>query len=332
MMSQQDQQKGSTHFLLQARSRTLNLRDIYKAGEDAAFETFCKLRWPETDGKPVCPKCGGTESYTIKTRRKFKCKHADCHHQYSPTSGTILHSRKMDYVDLLAAICLVVNSAKGISSLQMARDLGCHPKTAWVLAHKLREAMASEMTDKTVGGTVEVDGAYFGGHIRPANHKKNRIDRRLARHQTGKRRVVVIARERHGRIKTTVKRFEADGVKFVANVVRPGSVLHADEATHWDALHAKYKTFRINHSEAYSKNGACTNQAESFLARLRRMVRGQHHHVSPRHLHQYAAHAAWLEDHRRQDNGALALRVGGLMAAHSVSRNWKGRWQRVCEN
>ena len=75
-------------------------------------------------------------------------------------------------------------------------------------------------------------------------------------------------------------------------------IVHADEAPHWDALHAKYATKRINHSEAYSWNGACTNQAESFLARLRRMVMGQHHHVSPQYLYQFANEAAWKEDHR----------------------------------
>lgn len=326
-MSRCNHQKG-THFLLQARARTLSLRDIYKAGEDAAFETFCKLRWPETEGEPVCPKCGSLDAYKITTRRKFKCKHAGCHHQFSPTSGTILHSRKMAFMDLLAAIALVVNSAKGKSALQLAREVGCNPKTAWVLAHKLREAMASELEGATVQGEVEVDGCYVGGHVRPANLKKNRVDRRLARNQSDKRRVVVVARERKGRTLTTVTRSESQGVEFVKAVVAAGSEVHADEASHWDALHAKFLTWRINHSEAYSKVGACTNQAESFLARLRKMVEGQHHHVSPQHLHAYATHAAWMEDHRREDNGKLFSRAGILMTGNPVSSEWKGRWQK----
>ncbi len=319
-----------THFLLLAKARTLKLRDVYEAGEDGAFKTFCELRWPETDGQPVCPRCGCPESFKITTRRQFKCKSAGCYHQYSPTSGTIFASRKMAYVDLLAAILIIANSAKGISALQLARDLDCQHKTAFVLAHKLREAMASELAGATVGGdgeTVEVDGAYFGGHIRPANLKEDRKDRRLAQNQTGKRRVVVVARQRKGRTLTTVTKTEADGVSFVKAVVTDGSEVHADEANHWDALHAKYLTWRINHSEAYSKGGACTNQAESFLARLRRME-AQHHHVSPQYLHQYASHAAWLEDHRRESNGALCKRALSLALAHSVSREWKGYWQR----
>ena len=181
------------HFLLSAAARTLSLRKIYKAGENTAYETFRKMRWPE--GKPVCPRCGHDETYSITTRRKFKCK--ACSHQFSVTSGTIFASRKMDFVDLLAAICLTVNASKGVSMIQLSRDLDCQYKTAFVLSHKLREALALEVqTGEVLDGHVEVDGAYFGGHIRPANIKTNRVDRRLKRHQTGKRRVVVAFRER----------------------------------------------------------------------------------------------------------------------------------------
>ncbi len=316
------------HFLLSAKARSLSLRSIFAAGEEGAFETFCKLRWHTTDGAPVCPRCGCLDAYKITTRRKFKCKNAGCYHQFSPTSGTIFASRKMAYVDLLASIAIVVNGAKGVSALQLARDIDCQHKTAFVMCHKLREAMAAEIKGAILDGTVEVDGAYVGGYVKPANHKENRRDRRLAQNQNGKRRVVVIARERKGRTITTVTKTEAEGVGFVKAVVSANAEVHADEASHWDALHAKFKMMRINHSEAYSKDGACTNQAESFLARLRKMVEGQHHHVSPQHLHQYATHAAWAEDHRREDNGRLCHRALGLALAHPVSREWKGYWQR----
>lgn len=234
----------------------------------------------------------------------------------------------MAFVDLVAAIVIVANGAKGISALQLSRDIDCQYKTAFVLSHKIREALASEIEGHELSGTVEVDGAYFGGHIRPANQRANRIDRRKAQHQTGKRRVVVVARERQGRTITTVTKTEADGLQFVEKVVQPDAVVHADEAGHWDALHARFRTMRINHQEAYSLNGACTNWAESFLARLRRMVMGQHHHVSAKYLHAYASQAAWKEDNRRLDNGALAHRTIALALASPVSRAWAGYWQR----
>ncbi len=104
----------STHFLLTARARTISLRAVFTMGEDKAWETFKQMRWPETDGKPICPRCGNTEAYDIKTRRKHKCK--ACHHQFSVTSGTMLASRKMSFTDLLAAarrqgcICLAARA------------------------------------------------------------------------------------------------------------------------------------------------------------------------------------------------------------------------------
>ena len=291
--------------------------------DEEAHAKFVEIRW---GNEPHCPRCSCTSVYAYKTRKLWKCK--GCNHQFSATSGTIFASRKLSVREYLLAIAIFVNGAKGMSALQLSRDLDVQYRTAFVLAHKLREAMGSEIAGETLSGDVEVDGAYFGGHIRPANLKADRVDRRKLKHQTGKRRVVVVARQRKGRTVTTVTKQEADGVAFVAKVVTAGSVLHADEASHWDALHAKFQTFRINHSEAYSLDGACTNQAESFLARLRRMVDGQHHHVSGRYLHQYANHAAWMEDHRRIDNGGLAWRALGLALKHPVSRTWKGYWQR----
>jgi transposase-like protein len=314
------------HFLLSAQARTLSLKAIYAAGEDKAYATFCNLRWPETDGEPVCPHCGGLDTYKITTRRRFKC--SACGKQFSVTSGTILASRKMAFVDLLAAICIVANAAKGISALQLARDINVQHKTAFVLAHKIREALAAETKGAELNGEVEVDGAYFGGHIRPANKAENRVDRRKAEHQTGKRRVVIAFRQRKGRTVTFVRKSEAEGVELAKRLVNRLAVIHADEGSHWDALHAGWKTLRINHSEAYSDFEGCTNQAESYFSRLRRMVRGQHHYVSPQYLYQYANHAAWIEDHRREDNGALTHRMVGLALNHNVSRNWKGYWQR----
>jgi hypothetical protein len=75
--------------------------------------------------------------------------------------------------------------------------------------------------------------------------------------------------------------------------------------------------------------GANTNQVESYFSRLRRIVTGQHHGVSPKYLHQYSAHAAWLEHHRRRSNGENVYATVANAMAHPVSRNRKGYWQRA---
>lgn len=314
----------ATNFKLTSAARTLSLKDVFSMGEPKAYELFKSLRW--ANGEPVCPKCGAMDAYEIASRRKFECR--ECKRQFSVTSGTIFASRKLSFTDILAGIALIANAAKGLSAMQLSRDLDVQHKTAWVMFHKIREAMASENANQMLGGIVEVDGMYTGGKVREANLKSERIDRRLAENRSENRRVVVVVRERKGKTRAFVTKQEADGVKIISQVVSRDATVHADEASHWDNLHAFFPTLRINHSEAYSLNGICTNQAESYFSRLRRMIEGQHHHVSARYLAAYANHAAFLEDNRNLDNGAMTKRTIGLAMAHPVSRNWKGYWQR----
>jgi len=314
------------HFLLSAAARSISLKAVFKMGEDKAYETFCMLRWPETEGEAVCPKCGCVETYNITSRRRFKC--VGCYHQFSVTSGTIFASRKLSFTDLLAAIVIFVNGAKGVSALQVSRDLDIQYKTAFVLSHKLREAMAREDMGRKLDGIVETDGAYFGGYVKPANFKKDRRDRRFLENRSGKRQSVIVIRERNGQSLTFVGKSEAAGVAHVLDNVSKDAVLHADEASHWDALHGAYDARRINHSECYSDGNACTNMAESFFSRLRRAEIGTHHHIAGPYLAAYSAEMSWREDNRRVDNGNQAMMVANAALAAPQSRTWGGYWQR----
>lgn len=314
------------HFLLSAAARTLSLKAVFQMGEAKAYETFCELRWPENDGEAVCPKCGCTETYNITSRRRFKC--VACYHQFSVTSGTIFASRKLSFTDLLAAIVIFVNGAKGVSALQVSRDLDVQYKTAFVLSHKLREAMACEAMGRKLDGIVEIDGAYFGGYVKPENIKADRKDRRLLENRSGKRQCVVVMRERGGKSLTFIVPSEAASVPFVRDHVGTLATIHADEGTGWDALHAGWDTKRVNHSVQFMDKGVCTNQAESFFSRLRRMEVGTHHHIAGPYIGAYAGEASWREDNRRVSNGEQAMMVAGSAMASRVSRQWKGYWQR----
>lgn len=314
----------SQHFLLSAAARTLSLVKVMRMSDAEARETFKAIRWASTGGDPVCAACGCVEVYDIASRGIFKCK--ACLKQFSVTSGTIFASRKLPLREILAAIAIFTNGAKGYSALQLSRDLDVQYKTAFVMGHKLREAIAISRDAERLDGVVEVDGAYFGGYLKPANMKHLRLDRRMSEARTGKRQVVVAMRERKGRTLTFVTRNEAQGVALVNTNVEPGTIIHADEATHWDALSARYATFRINHSEAYSLHGACTNMAESFFSRLRRAEDGTHHHVAGKYLSAYAAEMAWREDHRRVSNGEQFGLIVAAAATAPVSRRWKGYW------
>src|SRR4051794_11455938 len=148
--------------------------------------------------------------------------------------------------------------------LAFCRDLDVQYKTAFVLAHKLREAMAASSKALRIGGedrVVELDGAYFGGHVRPENLAADRVDRRLAEHQSGKRQVVVVMRERGGRTLAQVVAAEDAAVPVIPRRIASGTVLHADESPAWNRLHARFSMRRINHEQGYSVDGACTNGA-----------------------------------------------------------------------
>ncbi len=315
------------HFLLSTKARSLSLAKVMRLSEKEARETFKRIRWANNDGEPYCPRCGCVAVYEYKSRPIYKCQ--GCESQFSVTTDTIFASRKLPIRDILAAIAIFTNGAKGYSALQLSRDLDVQYKTAFVLAHKLREALGSELKARTVSGEVEIDGAYFGGYVKPENRKEDRKDRRLAINQSGKRRAVVVMREREGKTLPFVFRTEGDALPAIVQRVTPGSTVYADEASVWDALHARFDTRRINHSVAFSDEDACTNQAESYFARLRRAEIGTHHHISGKYLHQYANEMAWREDNRRVDNGAQYAMIVEAALAHSVSREWKGYWQRA---
>jgi hypothetical protein len=220
-------------------------------------------------------------------------------------------------------------SAKGHNALHLSRELNVQYKTSFVLAHKLREAIAAEAKHQTLWGEVEIDGAYFGGYVKPANWRKNRRDRRLARNQSGKRRVVVAMRQRGGRTIASVHYSEEMAIPVARDRVHAGSVLLADEALSWEALHAHFKTVRINHSEAYSDMDGNTNHAESYFSRLRRAEIGTHHHISGPYLGAYASEMAWREDFRRKNSDEQRRSIIKYSLRHPVSNKWAGYWQRA---
>lgn len=304
--------------------------------EEEAHDAFVALRFVETDGKPFCPKCHCAVAYEInrtvknrktgeaRKRRLFKC--ANCLWQFSATSGTVFASRKLEHRDILLAIALFANGAKGLSALQLSRDLNVQYKTAFVLEQKLREALGALQNAIKLSGKVELDGAYYGGYVKPSTRRKNRQDRRKLVNQSGKRRCVTVMRERNGRTRAFVCS-ELEGAGLASSVIEPGSELYADEAKAYDRLHAIFNVKRIDHSKSYAEGEVSTNQAESFHSRMRRAERGIHHRIAV-HLQGYADEIAWREDNRRLSNGEQFLTIAAAGLHHPVSRQWKGYWQR----
>src|SRR6202051_1986542 len=262
------------HFLLSAAARSLSLTKIAGMSDSEAENLFLRLRWPQTGGEPLCPRCGCRICYDCRRatdRPRWRCK--ACRADFSLTSGTLFAWHKLPLKTYLMAIAVFCNEVKGKSMLALSRDLDVQYKTAFVLAHKLREAMASSTKALGIGGEGrggEVDGAYFGGHVRPANLATDRLDRRLVENQSGKRQVVVAMRERGGRTLAQVFPAEADAVTAIRRRVAQGTIVHADESPAWNALHARFAMQRINHREGYSLSGACPHRALSLFSPRRR--------------------------------------------------------------
>jgi transposase-like protein len=160
-------------FLLSAAARSLSPAKVVRMSDRGAENVFVRVRWPRTDGEPVCPHCGCRICYDCRRSEhqpRWRCK--ACRADFTATSGTLFAWHKLPLRTYLMAIALFCNEVKGKSMLAFSRDLDVQYKTAFVLAHKLREDMASSAKALRIGGEgreAEIDGAYFGGHIRPEN-------------------------------------------------------------------------------------------------------------------------------------------------------------------
>lgn len=328
----------SQHFLLSAQARTLSVYQVMQMNDNEAFAVFKELRWGAGD-TVSCPCCGVIGKHAFRRDRKqWRC--VDCGHTFSITSGTIFANHKLPLRKYLAAIAIYTNAVKGISALQLARDLGVQYKTAFVLAHKIRESLMEQRDNAPLSGEVHMDGAYVNGYIRPKNKKEDRIDRRLAENQRPDKRCVFVMRQKSteadtgmvGAAKTLTFILKGENQIDVGNLardfVKKGSTICADESNAYDVLHAKFDTRRVNHSVEYrAPDGTTNNQAESYFSRFRRMQYGQCHKLGNLYLANYANEAAYREDTRRWTNGTIFRDITGKCAHTKTSRNWCGYWQ-----
>jgi hypothetical protein len=121
---------------------------------------------------------------------------------------------------------------------------------------------------------------------------------------------------------------EEKALSFIKARIAKGTVVHADESPNWNESHSRYEMKRINHEEAYSLDGACTNWAEEFFSSMRRAEIGHHDHVAGPYLLRFAQEASWREDNRRLSNGEQVSRIAGLAMASKRSVDLTGYWQR----
>ncbi len=254
--------------------------------EDEAREYLEHIRWPSG---PVCPRCGVENAYRLSAHSESKrgvrggvLKCRACRKQFTVTVGTIMEGSHISLVKWVMAFHLLCSSKKGMSALQLQRNLGIGSyKSAWHLAHRIRYAMTQEPLAHMLKGTVEVDETYVGGVTRGKG--------RVGKGSPSKTPVVALV-ERGGAVRPRViGRVNAKTLKqAIRDFVDPEATIYTDDASIYRKLGQEYRHESVNHTNGeYVRGKVHTNTVESFFALLKRGTYGTFHHVSRKHLHRY---------------------------------------------
>src|SRR5258706_15158066 len=276
----------------------LEFKNLKELMTKLADEKVCRayveqMRW---GGNPVCPHCGETKPYRLKDGKAFRCRNKGCKKDFSITVGTIFENSKIALSTWLAAIYVLTGHKKGISSHQLARDLGVTQKTAWFLNHRIRLIM--DIPDpEPLDNVVEVDETYVGGKLPLMNRGRRKkwqdlgIDNKVP---------VMGLVQRDGKAKLLVI-----GNRPFKDVIRENvdntATIYTDAHAGYELLSQEYaKHEAVNHSiQEYKRGDVYTNTVEGFFSLFKRMIHGTYHQISPKHLSRYCAEITYRFNSRK---------------------------------
>jgi transposase-like protein len=269
------------------KPKTLQQAIQYFSDEQVCIDTVAALRWPND---PECPACGHREHYYLKTQKRWKCK--ECSKQFTVKLGTIFEESPIPLSKWLVALWMLVNCRNGVSSYEVARDLGITQKSAWFVLHRLRMALKSGNLAKMGGGEnseIEVDETYIGGklgNMHPA--KRRRIREAFGTTVGGASKTIVM-----GFVDREQRKVRATIVPSVSRTILQNEILkhvahdsniYTDEAKAYDKLPEQYVHEIVNHAREYVRGRVHTNSLENFWSLLKRGLNGTYVAVEPFHL------------------------------------------------
>ena len=275
--------------------KTLQEAVIHFADYDNCYEMMVELRWP--DGKVKCPHCGSEKVTYLAKNRVWKCYTGHAQPTFSLKTGTVFEESRLGLDKWLPALWLVVNCKNGISSCELARDLGVTQKTAWFMAHRLRFAL----TDGGFGllsGEVEADETFIGGKARNMHISERR--RRITGTGTKDKTAVMGILERGGKVRVSVipNRKKIALQTEVRKHVEAGAALYTDALLSYEGLEGDYAHMVVDHAVQYVDGRVHTNGLENFWSLLKRGINGTYVSVQPFHLFRYLDEQAYRYTNR----------------------------------
>jgi transposase-like protein len=287
----------------------------YFSNEARALDFMKSIRWP--DGVVVCPHCGSREVTFLANAKVWKCKTKHPKQKFSAKVGTVFEDSPISLTKWLPAVWLAVNCKNGISSYEIARDLGVTQKTAWFMLHRIRLAMQDGSIEK-MSGRVEADETFIGGKARNMHASKKAGFVK----QGGVGKVAVMgllernAPDKTSRVKLkvvqNVRRHNVQ--KEVRELVEKGAEVYTDKLRSYIGLEDEYVHQVIDHAECYAKGHVHTNGLENFWSLLKRGIHGTYVNVEPFHLFRYLDEQAFRFNERKDnDAGRFVKALSGIV-------------------